>query len=168
MHIIYHCVGGTHSSAVASAIHLGMLPKDRIATKQELLSIPYFDTVTKKEYGRIIYRGIDEYGNHVYTLSRQFHPKIVIPALEDLCIILTGDTSQIMLVNASPTVNTLMKIGGCLSRRLKLVSIGRPMVINGVRKAYPDIVNLVSQTKKMSNPTGNPHAVRYLSPMNPV
>lgn len=148
MHIIYHCVGGTHSSAIASAVHLGMLPENEIATKEELLNIPYFDTVTKKEYGRIIHRGIDEYGNHVYTLSRQFHPEIVIPALEDLCDILLGNTSQVKLVNASPTVNTLLKIGGCLSRRLNLVGIGRPLIIIGISNAYIDIVNLVNQTKK--------------------
>lgn len=148
MHIIYHCVGGTHSSAIASAIHLGMLPNNRVATREEILNIPYFDTLTKKEYGRIILRGIDEYGNHVYTLSRQFYPHIIIPSLMDLCIILTGDTSKIIFVDMAPAINLVMKIGGFLSRRVGVVSIGRPIVVAGTQWAYMDIVGIVNQTKK--------------------
>jgi hypothetical protein len=30
MKIIYHCYGGTHSSVIAAAIHLGLLPEDRV------------------------------------------------------------------------------------------------------------------------------------------
>jgi hypothetical protein len=144
MHIIYHCVGGTHSSAVASAIHLKMLPRDRVATADELLSVPYFDTLTKKEYGRILRRGIDEYGNHIYTLSRQFSAGIVIPALIDLSVILTGNDNEVIFIDASPAVNTVMKIGGFLSRRAGLVAIGRPIVIWGTKKAYMDIAGIVN------------------------
>lgn len=67
MHIIYHCVGGAHSSVIASAIHLGMLPETRVATNSEILSIPYYDNITREHYGRIIHRGTDEYGNNIYT-----------------------------------------------------------------------------------------------------
>jgi hypothetical protein len=35
MVIIYNCYGGTHSSILASAIHLKKLPIDRIPSKQE-------------------------------------------------------------------------------------------------------------------------------------
>ncbi|MFA6670924.1 MAG: DUF3189 family protein, partial [Bacillota bacterium] len=45
MHIIYHCVGGAHSSAIASAVHLCMLPRNRVATDREILSIPYYDNI---------------------------------------------------------------------------------------------------------------------------
>ena len=148
MYVIYHCVGGTHSSAIASAIHLGMLPDNRVASREEILSIPYFDTLTKKEYGRIIFRGVDEYGNYIYTLSRQFYPHIVIPSLEDLCTILTGDTSILMLVDMASAINIIMKIGGFMSRRLGIVSIGRPLVIAGTQRAYMDIVKIVHQTKQ--------------------
>lgn len=146
MHIIYHCVGGTHSSAVASAIHLKMLPRDRVATTEELLSVPYFDTLTKKEYGRILRRGTDHFGNHVYTLSRQFSPGIVIPALTDLSIILTGNDKEAIFINASTAVNITMKIGGFLSRKANLVTIGRPIVIWGTKRAYMDIAGIVNNT----------------------
>ncbi|MGI6703488.1 MAG: DUF3189 family protein [Clostridia bacterium] len=156
MHIIYHCVGGAHSSAIASAIHLSLLPKTRVATGREILSIPYFDNVSAGQYGCIIHRGIDEYGNNIYTLSRQFSGKLITRALEDLALILTGDENRVVFVNVSPAVNTVMKIGGFLSRRLHFISLGRPIVVWGSRRAYMDIVDVVSRTKKKVQTGQNP------------
>jgi len=156
MHIIYHCVGGAHSSAIASAIHLGILPKTRTATNSEILSIPYYDNITREHYGRIIHRGIDEYGNNVYTLSRQFSGTLIIRALGDLSVILSGNENRVIFVNVSPTVNTAMKIGGFLSRRLHLVWPGRSIVLWGSRRAYMDIANIVRSTKEKVHPDKEP------------
>ena len=38
--IIYSCYGGAHSSIIASAIHMGYLPTDRIPSVEEILSTP--------------------------------------------------------------------------------------------------------------------------------
>lgn len=148
MHIIYHCVGGAHSSVIASAIHLGILPKTRVATDREIRNIPYFDNVSVRQYGHIIHRGIDEYRNDIYTLSRQFSGNLIIRALEDLSLILTQDETRVVFVNVSPAVNTVMKIGGFLSRKLHMISLGRPIVLWGSRRAYMDIAGIVSQTKE--------------------
>ncbi len=148
MHIIYHCVGGAHSSVIASAIHLGILPRNRRATNRELLSIPYFDNISPNQHGCIIPRGIDEYGNNIYTLSRQFSGKLIIRALEDLASILAKDDNSVVLINVSPAVNNIMKIGGFLSRKLNLVPIGRPIVLWGSRKAYMDMVKIALHTKQ--------------------
>ena len=155
MHIIYHCVGGAHSSVIASAIHLGMLPKTRVATNREILSIPYYDKITREQYGRIIHRGIDEYGNNIYTLSRQFSGSLIIRALSDLSVILSGNENSVIFVNVSPAVNTSMKIGGFLSRRLHLIWPGRPIVLWGSRRAYMDIVNIVRDIKEKVHPDRN-------------
>ena len=156
MHIIYHCVGGAHSSVIASAIHLGMLPKTRVATNSEILSIPYYDNITREHYGRIIHRGIDEYGNNIYTLSRQFSGSLIIRALGDLSVILTGNENNVIFVNVSPAVNASMKIGGFLSRRLRLIWPGRPIVLWGSRRAYMDFVNIVRDIKEKVHPGRNP------------
>ncbi len=149
MYIIYHCVGGTHSSAVASAVHLGFLPIDRIPEKEEILNIPYFDTLDKQDQGKIILRGIDDRKNKVFTLSRQFSPQLVIPAIKDAFELGGGDRSKLIVVNTMPAVNTLMKIGGFTSRRLNFPAFGRPIVALGSVKAYPDIIKIVKSTKKM-------------------
>lgn len=149
MYIIYHCVGGTHSSAVACAIHLGILPTDKTPKKDDILKIPFFDTLDKQDQGKIIFRGIDEKKNKVFTLSRQFSPQLVIPAIKDAFELGGGHRDQLIIVNTMPAVNTLMKIGGFASRRLNFVSFGRPIVALGAVKAYMNIVKIVESTKKM-------------------
>lgn len=147
MDIIYHCVGGTHSSAIAAAIHLNMLPTSTKPTFKEIMEFSFFDRLKKDQQGHIILRGIDDKGNNVYTLSRQFVPELVIPAIIDSYKIAGGNLDDLLLVDTMPSVNLLMKIGGFSSRRLHLVSFGRPIVAKGALKAYEDIVNIVKDTK---------------------
>ncbi|MBS4539631.1 DUF3189 family protein [Clostridium sp. D2Q-11] len=147
MHIIYHCVGGTHSSAIAAAIHLGMLPNDKKPQLNELMDFPFFDKLKKDQQGRILLRGIDEKGNQVYTISRQFAPELVIPAIIDSYTIAGGNLDNLLLIDTMPAVNLLMKIGGFSSRRLHLVSFGRPIVAKGTLQAYEDLIKIVKDTK---------------------
>lgn len=151
MDIIYHCVGGSHSSVLAAAIHLGLLPECRKPTKKDILTIPFFDTLSKQEQGKILLRGIDGKGNRVFTLSRQFVPRLVLPAIEDAYQLGGGQLSELILVNTMNPVNWIMKIGGFSSRRLHLVAFGRPIVAYGTVKAYDEIARLVTNTKEMIN-----------------
>lgn len=149
MNIIYHCVGGAHSSTLAASVHLGYLPIDANPSIKDILNIPFFDTLTKQEQGKILLRGIDEHGNKVFTLSRQFVPRLVLPAIKDAYQMGGGNLSDLLLVNTMNSVNWLMKIGGFSSRRLHLVSFGRPIVAYGSKKAYGKITQIVDNTKKM-------------------
>jgi len=151
MDIIYHCVGGAHSSVIAAAIHLGLLPEDRKPTLEEILNIPFFDTLSKQEQGKIILRGIDKKNNRVFTLSRQFAPRLVLPAIEDAYQLGGGQLSNLLLISTMSSVNWLMKLGGFSSRRLHLVAFGRPIVAYGTLKAYDQILQLVAKTKEMIN-----------------
>lgn len=148
MNIVYHCVGGTHSSAIAAAIHLEQLPKYQKPSKQEILSVPYFDSLNKEDQGKILFRGKDSLNNSIFTLSRQFVPQLVLPAIKDAWELAGGKLEDLMLVNTMPSVNTLMRIGGFSSRRLGLASIGRPIVTLGVINAYEDILKIVTDTQK--------------------
>ncbi|OCL26116.1 hypothetical protein U472_08860 [Orenia metallireducens] len=147
MDIIYHDVGGTHSVAVASALHLNKLPMDRTPNKDEILSLPTFDKLKTKDLGHLIYQGEDEFGNQVYTLGCKYAEKFVIPAIKDTYNLL-GDEEELMLVKTKSTINFTMKVGGYTSRALGLMTIGRPIVTQGVLKAYPKIVELVSEVKR--------------------
>lgn len=151
MNVIYHCVGGTHSSAIAAAIHLGILPKDRKPEKTEILSISYFDTLTKEDQGKIIFRGKDSSNNNVFTLSRQFVPQLVLPAINDTWYLAGGKQEDLLLIDTMPSVNLLMKIGGFSSRRLNFTSFGRPIVTQGTIKAYKDILKIVEDTYNSIN-----------------
>ncbi|KOF55839.1 MULTISPECIES: DUF3189 family protein [Clostridium] len=147
MIVVYHDVGGAHSTAAAANMHINKLPMDRIPTKEELLKMPTFDKITKTDMGHLIYIGDDEHKNKVYTLARQYKPDLVIPAIKDMYSILEPNMDELMIVDTMPTVNLLMKIGGFSSRRLHWVSFGRPIVVKGTQQAYMDIVNIVKGVK---------------------
>ncbi|MEW9121549.1 MAG: DUF3189 family protein [Thermotaleaceae bacterium] len=147
LHIIYHCVGGAHSSSIAAAVHLNMLPIHPRPTASDLLNIPFYDTLESIDRGKIFLRGFDEYGNAVYNMSRQFIPHLLIPAILDMWKVLEQKEENILFVNTMPCVNIWMKIGGFSSRRLKWVSFGRPIVTRGTLLAYDNLVNIVLETK---------------------
>jgi hypothetical protein len=112
MIVIYHDVGGCHSSATAANIHIGKLPVDKTPPKAELLSMPNFDNISKNEKGKLLFVGTDEFGADVYTLSRQYHPELVILAITDMYKATSGGLNGLFLSDTSPSVNTLMRIGG--------------------------------------------------------
>lgn len=153
MIFIYNCYGGTHSSSIASAIQLGKLPVDRVPSSDEIINTEYFDRLTYKDMGKILYRGTDRWGNKVYTLGRGTS-KVLLPALMNLLNILKSECGlkdEIVLVNASPTVPFLMTMGGFLSRGLKLHFIGRPLLVMGTKQTYFNIVNLVKTALQNHN-----------------
>lgn len=147
MHIIYHDVGGSHSSVVATYIHLNRLPIDRVPNSKEILKVPMFDKLNTKYMGRLIFHGIDEFGNRVYTLSRLYYKHPVTNAIRSIPQMIGIDENEILLADTSPTVNFLMKVGGGSSRKLRFVSFGRPIVAYGTMKAYGDIVDVVNKVK---------------------
>lgn len=146
MIIIYHDVGGTHSTAAAANIHINNLPMDRVPDKSELLALPTFDKIQKNQLGHLIYIGKDEFGSKVYTMGRRYSPELVLPAMKDIFNIV-GAKEELKIIDTHPTVNIWMKIGGYTSRKLGIVSVGRPIVTYGTLKAYESIVDIVKEVK---------------------
>lgn len=148
MIVIYHDVGGAHSTPIAANIHINNLPIDRVPDKNEILSLPTFDKIRKDQLGHLLYIGEDEFGFKVYTIGRKYKPNIVIPAIVDSFNIAGVKPEELYIVDTHPTVNIWMKIGGFSSRGLNLVTFGRPIVTYGSLKAYTDIVNIVTGVKE--------------------
>lgn len=147
MKIIYNCFGGAHSSVTAAAIHVGLLADTRVAGPEELLNLPYFDAQVGKDHGRIRFMGFDCRGNEVYITGKEnlgiFYERIMQHLLA-----LSGEKQKdYVFINTMPYVNLWMVIGGYLSRRLGLKSLGRPIVIYGTRKSYWKFVHLVNLVK---------------------
>ncbi len=150
MIIIYNCYGGTHSSILSSAVHLGMLPKDRIPTKKEILQLKYFNKLNYKDMGRLIFQGIDEEGNRIYTIGRGTS-KALVPAMRNLVKELHdtyGINDCFAFINSSPIVPLSMTFGGFFSRGLKVHFIGVPLLTIGARKNYHKVIELVEKAKK--------------------
>lgn len=146
MKIIYHCYGGSHSSVMAAALHLGLLAKDRIPNETDLMDIPYFDKTTNADFGSIRFMGKDEYNNEVYVLGKKNMGDRYSNLLRGIAQIL-GEEDQLLAINCMNRVNMFMKLGGFSSRKMGLVSLGRPVVVQGSRKAFLELVNLVEITR---------------------
>ncbi len=147
LYVVYHDFGGTHSTVIAAAIHLNWLPLDVVPSVDDILKIPLFDRLEKKDQGRLIYHGRDEYDNDVYTICRRNVPDLVSHALESVFEMAARDPREVLCVDTAPATNAWMQVGGAGSRRLGFVTLGRPMVAYGILRAYPKIVAIVHRTK---------------------
>ncbi|WP_394232068.1 DUF3189 family protein [Niallia oryzisoli] len=148
---IYNDFAGTHSTALAAAYHLHKLPYDRKLTKEEILNVDYFNKLTNADFGKILFHGIDEDGNSVYTIGRKRN-KLVIPALEQLSMLLQikyNNQEKIIFSNTSPTVPFAMTMGGLFSRRFKIDPIGVPLLVLGAKQCCKEIIQVVEFTKQI-------------------
>lgn len=152
---IYNDYGGTHTTSLAAAYHLKKLPTDRKLTKEEILHTDRFNKLTTSDMGKIIFHGVDEDENSVYTIGRGAS-KHVIPALKNLSLLLQVKYQcheNIIFSNTSPTVPFAMTIGGLFSRRLKIDFIGVPLLVLGAKQCCTDIIRLVEHTKQIGKST---------------
>lgn len=147
MDIVYSCYGGAHSSVVAASIHIGLLPADQIPSPQQLNELKYYDKVTASERGKVIFIGIDKWGNRIFICGRGREKLGIEQAVKSGIILAGGNTEKLVFVDTLPAVNLWMRIGGFISRRLKWVKIGRPLVIWGTQKAFPHLLKIVDKTK---------------------
>lgn len=152
LRIVYTCYGGTHSSPIAAAIHLGRLPRNEIPTPRQLMDTPLFDKVEGDGRGRLVLAGTDRFGNDVYVVGRGKESVATIHNTIVSAWTLVGNhTVPIELFDTLQCVNILMRVGGYLSRGAGLIVLGRPLVIRGTRRAYPRLVRLVEQVEKRTN-----------------
>jgi hypothetical protein len=145
--IIYHCFGGTHSSITAAAIHLGWLPEKEAPPAYRFMELPYFDRRDGWDQGEIVFMGKDRQGNEVYAVGWGSASSMLTSLIDDLAGLFEIDRGSCRLVNVMKQVNLMMKIGGFMSRRLKAVRVGRPIVIYGARLAYRSIRSLVHKVQ---------------------
>lgn len=144
--IIYHCYGGAHSSVTAAAIHLGELSPEKTPTGHELLELTLFDRQTQEGHGQLHFFGVDEWDNQVYSVGCRNAGKSFENILTGVAGLLEiGE--KLVFVDTLHCVTMKMRIGGFLSRRLGLISLGRPIVVRGTQEAYPKLVELVKQIK---------------------
>lgn len=159
---IYNDYGGTHTTSMAAAYHLKQLPQsERKLTSEEILNIKYFNKLTKKDFGKLIFHGNDEDGNSVYTIGRKRN-KLLVPALKELTLLLQKNfhfNEKIVFSNTSPTVPIVMSFGGFFSRGLKIDFIGVPLLIIGAKQCCDNIYRLVEHTKHIGHTSFNENVI---------
>lgn len=160
---IYNDFGGTHTTALAAAYHLKIIPGGRKLTKKEILAVPYFNKLNSSDMGKFIFHGIDDDGNPVYTVGRGAS-KHMITAFNNLSLLLHekyNGNEKIVFSNTSPTVPFAMTIGGLFSRWLKIDFIGVPLLVLGAKQCYRNVIRLVDYTKKSGHATEEKVQVLY-------
>lgn len=148
MKIIYNCYGGAHSSVVVGYIHCGLLSKDQVPTKQQLMSLSYYDSQKNEDHGILQYIGIDDKGNEIYSVGLRSDRKFGKASLTNIASIMGIPQESYMLVDTIQAVNWYMRIGGFLSRALGLIKIGRPLVLYGTQRAFFNLAKITEETKK--------------------
>lgn len=143
-HIVYYDYGGSHTSVTAAAIHAGRLNPDELPTVDSLMAIPYLDKTTPEDFGKIKHIGTDKNGNEIYALGTKISKHLDF--LDDMTSLL-GVSDLYVFYNTSPYVNNVLRIGGWLSRSASLPALGRPLVVSGLREAYPSLCSLVERSK---------------------
>jgi len=147
LRIFYSCYGSAHSSILASAIHLGKLPAERRPSCREILDLPGFDRMESRNIGTPIFIGRDDRGVEVYAIGFRSGRYLLAQAVTSLLRIYGIPEQEMLLVNSLAYVNLLTRLGGFLSRRLGLVSVGRPLAGFGIWLSYPDFAAMVQKVK---------------------
>ncbi|WP_026560590.1 DUF3189 family protein [Bacillus sp. J37] len=159
---VYHDFGGTHTTSLAAAYHLNLVNHpEKVLERDEILNIPYFNKLSKRDAGRFIFHGIDREGHSVYTLGRR-SSKLVIPSLSHFSEIITELnqlSERIIFSNTSPVVPFAMTLGGFFSRGLKLDAIGVPLLVIGAKQCCLHISQLVEHTKEIATKTTEPQVI---------
>ncbi|TCL69340.1 uncharacterized protein DUF3189 [Hydrogenispora ethanolica] len=150
MKIFYFCYGRAHSSIIAAYLHLNRLPMERIPTVREITSLGEFDKADSSDRGIPLYMGKDPHGNEVYVLGFGSQRSL---SLETLYFILheRANLKEWRFFDTLATINWITRIGGFLSRRLKMVTPGRTIVAWGIRGSYWRLVRLVKKVKELTS-----------------
>lgn len=162
MFYIYNDFAGTHSTALAAAYHLKQLPQsERKLSKEAILNVPYFNKLTRKDFGKLLFHGIDEEGNSVYSIGRKRN-KYVVPAMKELALLFQEKfqvNEKLVFSNTSPTVPLAMSLGGFFSRGMKIDIIGVPLLVAGAKQCCDNIYRLVENTKHAANTSYNENVI---------
>ncbi|MDT8901201.1 DUF3189 family protein [Anaeroselena agilis] len=152
MNIVYYCFAGAHASVVASAIHCGLLPVEHVPTYDEFVALPYYDRTAPRLIGSPYLMGRDEYGHNVYFLGLWDQRLPIMAAVGALLATASIDEQDYFFQDAFPLINFSTKIGGLLSKRYCLTSIGRRITVWGMQRQYPAFVSMVADVKSKLHP----------------
>ncbi|KAB3538559.1 DUF3189 family protein [Alkaliphilus pronyensis] len=148
MKIIYSCYGGAHTSIVAASIHLNLLPTDRVPFIKEIMSIPYYDYITNSSIGIPLYMGRDNQSNDIYVLGMGACRTQLTELIYNYALYCNIHSKKhLHVVNSIALINLPVRVGGFMSKKLKLMYIGKPITAYGIRKDYRLYAELVQNVK---------------------
>ena len=92
--------------------------------------------------------GRDEQGNDIYILGCRNCGPMVEKTTKEMNRLLGIDKNEVVMINTTPCLNIIIKMGGFLSRRLGLSGTGRILLHRGIRLAFHKLKELVWNVKQ--------------------
>lgn len=145
--VVYHCFGGVHTSVTAAAIHVGRLPRDRLPGAEELLRVRPFDSHTAR-IGEVHSFARDSRGVAVKGVGLAGGGRELLPVFRQVLEAMGYRDDEIVLCNALSGAGFAVRVGGFLSCRLGVISLGRPLVIRGVLGGYSRLLEGVKRVEE--------------------
>ncbi|MFO8060482.1 MAG: DUF3189 family protein [Bacillota bacterium] len=145
--VVYHCYGGSHTSVVSAALHLGWLPRSAPPCREDLEFVRAFDSLESR-IGQIHHLGRDRRGVEVKAVGLGGARAVLWPLYLQLMEVAGWSREEIIGCHTLPAAGPVLRVGGFLSVRLGLTWPGRPLVIWGVRRAHPELVRYVEGVER--------------------
>lgn len=146
MKVIYHSNGNGYPSIIAAAIHTGKLDPLEPPEAEQVEQLPYFDGLSTRDYGKVIYYGSDSSGNQIYTLCSD-HGEEVFQAVTTGYGMSLADVNDLVFIDCEEQSNPLIRVGTVLNKS-GLSSLGHPIVLKGCNQAFSGLAALVKETQK--------------------
>jgi len=140
--LFYYCFGGTHSSPVAAALHLGLL--SQAPSLAEIQSIPHFDRLPHKQVGTPLFWGRDVEGKLVCTIGTAGQDKAVLDVVREVCR--AAGVPGVEFRPAGVCLHPFTQLGGGLSRRLGFVRGGRLLAAQGILRRWDCFLTLTGRS----------------------
>ncbi|MHB8170553.1 MAG: DUF3189 family protein [Thermincolia bacterium] len=147
MNIFYYCLTGVHTSMVTAAIHLEMLPEDRVPNVNDIIKLPNYDGLAYKEIGQPCWMGTDNQGNDIYSVGVLSEKELVPKAIESLLDLYQTPQSQYRLVSTMEHIPFATVLGCTWLKRMGADVLGRSLAAQGLIRVYPQLVELVQGVK---------------------
>lgn len=156
MKIIYTCPTGVNTSLLAACLHLGASRDIYNGWGSLLGEISYFS----REVWQPVWRGRDEAGHEVYTLGVGSQAEVISRTVACLIEVFDIPNSTLLLVDVSRHNNLRIRLGGLLTRGLRLRAPGRFFLIQGAEAVRPELDRLVTAVKEESQRRSTPGTVK--------
>ena len=132
---------------MASAIHCGFLPSDRVPSFEEILALVHYDDTTPENVGVPYLMGEDEFGNPVYFMGLLNQRDKLLSCILQVLMVAGINKNSYIFQDTFPLITFSTKIGGILSKRYAIIHAGRWLTVWGIRRRYWDFVFLVNAIK---------------------
>lgn len=149
--IVYLCREGSQAAAVAAGLHLGILPMDGSPRPRDLLAAPYFGALGVSDRGFLHFCGMDEAGREIYVAGFGRAFPLVARAIEAAAGIIGLAPEEFHLVDCTPALGPIARLGGRLWGSLCAPRRGRLFLAWTVGKAYTRLAGLVARTRESAS-----------------